>query len=1036
MQGRREWEDPAVLSRNKEDPHAAFFAFESRRSAILGIKEKSSRFLSLNGQWKFHWKPHVNASDDERGESNFAAEDCKDDEWGEITVPGNWELQGYGFPMYTNIEYLFKHDPPYISYKGEDPGPSYNPVGFYRKLVDVPNDWMRENCSVYLHLGAVTSAVWVYVNGKEVGFSKDSKLPAEFDISNFLIPGRKNLIALKVLCWCDGAYLEDQDMWWLAGITRDVFLFVRDRTHVHDFTVRSSGSCDSATSRVTQRVRLSIPKEAARAWNAENPYMYTLLLSLESKGGERSEFIRSRVGIRSVEVRGGRLLVNGKVVKLRGVNRHEHDAERGHCVDVTSMMKDVKLMKDFNFNSVRCSHYPTDETFYSLCDELGLYVIDEANIESHGMGFFPSKTLADRKEWEAAHLDRIRRMYERDKNFASIIIWSLGNEAGNGRSFHHGYAWLKRKDTTRPVQYENARMEPLWDTERIETIDFNTDVYAPMYPSPAKIQLYAERHKSDPDARPLIMCEYSHAMGNSCGGLSDYWQLIRKHEILQGGFIWDWERGGARGRERERGREPVFGYGGDYGPRGTPSDENFCINGLMQPDRLPNPHAWEAKFAMQPVEAEVKEEEEGRAVLLVSNHYDFTSLSTLDLEWEVAEDGELGGEELLHSPLLPNFWRPLTDNEIGSGQQEHLKHWKFAGRPREEGEEMQVEESEQSVRFLLSREVTEDGVMLATSCTVHEDGNIVIDGKPLRSGATVSITAHHGRYLEAKEEGVRACGQRNGEFGPLPPSLPQIFAVRKKGGKPGDVICWGDEVELEATQLKSFLSSDGPTARVLLGARPEAFRIERGEPSSPLRVGLACKLDKRRATRMSWYGRGPGESYPDRQASTSIRRWRAEVGDETFYYVRPQENGNKMDTRWMLISDEQERGMLVVAAKGNGGRPTAEGGGRGGGGWSRGRASLAMQCHHHDLDEFDVLLPSKSPRFRHGGDLVQQDFTSLCIDAAHAGVGGIDSWGSLPLVCDRLRLSHPISWSVILRPWAAASPAPAWAHPRRARCLA
>jgi hypothetical protein len=434
-----------------------------------------------------------------------------------------------------------------------------------------------------------------------------------------------------------------------------------------------------------------------KAWSAETPNMYTMLVTMSAPALEGDQdataevvvdVIRLRVGMRKVQVSEGRLRVNGRVVKLRGVNRHEHTPDLGHVVSIESMLHDIRLMKEFNFNCVRCSHYPADERFYALCDEVGLYVIDEANIESHGMGYAPDKTLAAKPEWEAAHLDRIQRTFERDKNFTCIIIWSLGNEAGNGPAMLRGYAWLKRRDPWRPVQYENARVEELWSSDAIETIDANTDIYAPMYPTPAKLRAYAHAYSLDPDARPLIMCEYSHAMGNSCGGLMDYWDAINEHEVLQGGCIWDWVDQGlvlpvsspkARAAAEQaalagdceglpmtrRGmmskwRRPVFGYGGDYGPPDTPSDEAFCINGLFQPDRTPNPHAWEAMTAMQPIAVELapraaiydRAEDilDSKLSLRIWNRFDFVSLEGIECTWEVILDGILVTKGTLDLP--------------------------------------------------------------------------------------------------------------------------------------------------------------------------------------------------------------------------------------------------------------------------------------------------------------------------------------------------------------------------------------------------
>ncbi|KAL1527440.1 hypothetical protein AB1Y20_016106 [Prymnesium parvum] len=1310
----REWENPGCYEKNREPAHASLFGAEDRHTALAG-RRHSTRFLSLNGKWRFHWSPGIAG----RPEGEFASPEFDDSGWDLIDVPANWELCGYGFPIYTNIEYPFHRNPPRIEYKGADPGADYNPVGVYRTACVVP--WDSASHAVYLHIGAVTSAVYIWFNGTQVGYSQDSKLPVEVDVTSLVLQGQRNVIALLVLCWCDGAYLEDQDMWWLSGITRDVYMFARPKTHMRDFSVRTTFLGDEGTLPVAGVVdvdveirhlptpdapvlhdnleiecelleaelldalpsqytggtheslagadsaardgrvvchaaaavsplgaggaascRLCLAAEVTRAWSAEAPYTYMLLLTLRV-GGEVVEVVRQRVGVRTVEVRQGRLRVNGRVVTIRGVNRHEHDAASGHVVSEASMARDVQLMKEHNFNTVRCSHYPHDERWYELCDRLGLYVIDEANIESHGMGFRADVTLANAAAWLGAHEARVKRMYERDKNHACVIVWSLGNEAGNGLAFYRTYAWLKRIDTSRPVQYENAREEVGWDTERIETIDYNTDIYCPMYPSPAKLERYATSNELVHDARPLIMCEYSHAMGNSCGGLAEYWDVIRKHGVLQGGCIWDWAD---QGLCLDAGRR--FGYGGDFGPAGTPSDEAFCINGLMQPDRMPNPHAWEAKHAQQPVHVEAEELPTAApyARLLVTNCYDFLSLDHLTCSFEVLVDGEsvddgtlalpycaagasvrlevplgrtqtdlnglsstdlpeawwgervlsvrftqtAGGHEVaweqfpirdasddaappvvsglpksptlrtmtvdeateaqltvlhaagfsvsfdratgllcslrwrgverLAAPLQPSAWRPLTDNELGSGQHLRLRKWLVAGRPHSGGflrlleplsfkhaaggavvvrsvASMSREDDTRlvttytvdpsgathvSARFVyegnradpwakeheFARHVWDEGTVTLESvatgryCDVEGDavrarwndagewqqfvlrivetpaphsdapprgdaagaeGDVI--GRRLRFGDVVCLTAHTGRYVSsaAAAAEIVACQQRQGEFGPVAPSKEQLFVVERSEraaaegeGGAASALVRRDEVvclrcvgrsEQHGGALYVALSESNPYGPLQLSGTPCEWRLHIGGSPPPLRLGFEAAFVREAAEAVEWYGRGPHESYCDRWRGARLGVWGGSVAEQTFRYVRPQENGNKFETRWMSLANEaMTHGTLVVSAS----------------------APLSMQCHHFDLEQFDCYPATRTPRVRHGATLTEKDLTTVCIDGAQAGVGGIDSWGSLPLIQHRLSLDKPIEWAFVLRPFSEGDPP--------ARCLA
>eukprot|EP00930_Biecheleria_cincta_P030961 TRINITY_DN21459_c0_g3_i1.p1 TRINITY_DN21459_c0_g3~~TRINITY_DN21459_c0_g3_i1.p1 ORF type:complete len:1349 (+),score=180.65 TRINITY_DN21459_c0_g3_i1:346-4047(+) len=1211
-----EWFDPEAVGRGREPARASFFPLESAQLAAGKLQRASSkRFLDLNGQWKFAWAKYAGQVPE-----GFPAPSFDDTAWGVMPVPGNWELNGYGFPIYTNVIYIFESDPPNITYRGEDK--KYNPTGVYRRDFEVPADWLQKGYKVYLHIGAVCSACKAWLNGKELGFSTDSKLPVEFELSQHLTAGR-NVLALQVLCWGAGAYLEDQDMWWFAGITRDVYLFARPPQHIRDIEVRASGSgflevdvelatghrdlpkgqalscklCQrgGATSSdsicsflvpLTPRTpgtavgRGSIQVPGVKPWSAEVPFLYELMVTLpEVAGTGESEVIKVNVGFRSVEVRQGRLLLNGQELTIRGVNRHEHDPRKGHYVTHESMIEDIRLMKSSNFNAVRCAHYPNDSPWYELCDEYGLYIVNDANIESHGIDFDWSSTLGNKPEWGESHMARVARMCERDKNHPSVIIWSLGNEAGNGINHHRTYMWLKRRDPTRPVQYEHARLEPGWSTEQLETIDMNTDIYCPMYPSPAKLEKYAKQCEADTDAVPLIMVEYAHAMGNSLGGFVDYWEVIKRYGVLQGGFIWDWVDQGLACKSEATGKE-FWAFGGDYGGPDTPSDNNFCINGLVQPDRLPNPHLYEAKKVQQPVDFEALDL--GSGSIRVRNGYNFLSLGHLEFSWMLTCDGaqlyggslpdldiapgifiditvplpprpwqppqasgraceyhllvracrrcedalipkgheeaweqwsldpdtftpaprdlsqaaptvEKGdasilvtagtlsaaidcstgllvglrraGCELLASPLEPNFWRPPTDNDFGASLQKALACWRHAGseaRPVRGPEVVTTEPASAAIetdlaigaagaRLFVRYDVSEAGVLVSAKWQPGSSGGVACSGS-----VAYLRNKDADRHIDVEGSRVRARWADQGDW--------QSITVHAKGKQPGAPLQHGDVVALQATtgkteaklllhgivpvldkkgdsiqgvhveavgspdepvwtlrraagegEVKSgdeiFLESGGRyLATVDGGTRDGAcwaldckastaacsYIFETREQPAPARIGFTCSIAAG-LEEVEWFGRGPHESYLDRHASARVGRFTGRIVDQTFKYVRPQENGNKFETRWLALKGNLNGtvgGLLAASVS----------------------APLSMQCHRYSLADFDAPEDKIKQRVLHGGELVERPETTLCVDVAQWGVGGIDSWGSKPLPKHIIDKSECFSWSFRLCP--------------------
>ena len=647
---KKEWLDPELNAINRAPARADYFAYPSREMAEQGVREESSNFLSLNGMWKFNW-----VKDQTERPVNFYRLDFEDQYWVDFPVPGIWEMNGYGDPLYRNSGYAwsnqFTPDPPKIETVN-------NHVGSYRKTVEIPASWKGQQ--VFLHVGSATSNLYVWVNGKLLGYNQGSKTAAEWDITDVLNEG-ENVVALEVYRWSAGAYLGCQDMWRLSGIERDVYLYSTPKQYIADYklnasldkekykdgifglevTVEGPSITPGATSiaytlkdaegkavlqdaiRIKSRGlsnfitfdEKNIPD--VKAWSAEHPHLYTLILELKDEQGKVTELTGCEVGFRTSEIKDGRFCINGVPVLVKGTNRHEH-SQLGRTVSKELMELDIKLMKQHNINMVRNSHYPTHPCWYQLCDRYGLYMIDEANIESHGMGYGPA-SLAKDSTWLTAHMDRTHRMYERSKNHPAIVIWSLGNEAGNGINFERTYDWLKSVEKTRPVQYERAEL------------NYNTDIYCRMYRSVDDIKAYLAKKDI---YRPFILCEYLHAMGNSCGGLKEYWDVFENNPMAQGGCVWDWVDQSFR--EIDKNGKWYWTYGGDYGPEGIPSFGNFCCNGLVGANREPHPHLLEVKKVYQNIKATLADQK--NLTIRVKNWYDFSNLNEYVLNWNVTAD--------------------------------------------------------------------------------------------------------------------------------------------------------------------------------------------------------------------------------------------------------------------------------------------------------------------------------------------------------------------------------------------------------------
>ena len=630
----QEWKDPTINEVNRAPMHTNYFAYESADMAKKGVKENSANFMSLNGTWKFFWVKDADARPTDFWKPGF-----NDKGWNDLPVPGLWELHGYGDPIYVNIGYAwrnqFKNNPPYVPTEN-------NHVGSYRKEITIPASWKGKD--IIAHFGSATSNMYLWVNGKYVGYSEDSKLEAEFNLTPYLKPGQKNLIAFQIFRWCDGTYLEDQDFFRYSGIGRDCYLYARDKKRIEDIRVTpdldaeyKNGSLNIAlqmkgNGKVNLILKDASGKEIANTlateekatievqnphkWTAETPYLYTLYASLEGS----DEVIPVKVGFRKVELKNAQVWVNGQPILFKGANRHELDPDGGYVISRERMIQDIQIMKQFNLNAVRTCHYPDNNLWYELCDQYGIYVVAEANIESHGIGY-GKETLAKRDDYALAHMERNQRNVQRGFNHPSVLIWSLGNEAGYGPNFEAAYDWIKAEDPSRLVQYEQAGRTG------------KTDIYCPMYLGYNRTEEYS---KDDQYQKPLIQCEYAHAMGNSEGGFKEYWDIIRKYPKYQGGFIWDFVDQSVRWTGKNG--KMIYGYGGDFN-RYDASDQNFCDNGLISPDRVPNPHMYEVGYFYQNIWTNPTDIKNGE--ISIFNEYFFRDLSAYYLEWQVLKGGEV-----------------------------------------------------------------------------------------------------------------------------------------------------------------------------------------------------------------------------------------------------------------------------------------------------------------------------------------------------------------------------------------------------------
>jgi len=1022
-------ENENVISENKLPAHASFTSF----STMEEWKTNTSKYhKSLNGIWKFNW-----VRDPMDRPTSFMNPKFNISKWDDINVPSNWEIEGYGVPIYVNHQYEFADykapvaddmefiDRIYPKNPGDVPD-NYNPVGSYVREFTLDKGW--ENKQSFLHIGAMKAGGFVWINGTYIGYSQGSKLPAEFNISKALKTGKNN-IALQIFRWTDGSYLECQDFWRISGIERNVFIYAQPKTRISDFEVVSTLDrgyengileldvalenhqsknknitisyqlYDGATILLEDKTSLLVKSnthssvsfkneiESVKQWSAEHPNLYQLLITIKNKKGDIQEVTSREIGFRSVEIKKGLLLINGQRITLKGVNTQETDPETGHVMSEDLIMKDIRLWKENNINAVRLSHYPRGRRFYELCDKYGLYVVDEANIESHGM-YYGTYSLAKKTNWEKAHLDRMVRMVERDKNHPSVIIWSMGNEAGNGVNFFKGYDAIKANDNTkRPVQYERPYKEydgSLYDMDR------NTDIIVPQYPSPARFEEIG-RSKTD---RPFIPSEYAHAMGNSTGNFQDYWDIIEQYDNLQGGFIWDWVDQSIW-KTNDQG-ERYYAYGGDYG-KDMPSDNTFLNNGIVFPDRSPQPALYEVKKAHEYINFKPKGINKYNELrVLVENLYDFTNLNQFKFTAKIKADGKV-----LKTINLEDI---SVETHTGKLIRIPLKEVNF-----KENTEYFIEIS--------ARTKTDWGILPSAFEVAHEQialtqkyksvaTNITSNPKLAIKDANGIITISNKQFeiIFSKKKGQITSYNFNGNEllkegkGPKPNFWRAVTDNDFGNGMEKNNIEWKkaslqftvakiDQEILENGTVLLKITYDLPGVKttflsnyIIYGTGviqiKNTLNVSNYKGDIP-RIGMRMQLPKT-YDNLSYFGRGPWENYQDRNASAFIDLYTSKVADQYVPYIRPQDNGYKTDARWIALSNKNNSGLLFVSGK------------------DQDLGFSALHMENKDFDATDGLDYETSKKYKHTTDIKEQNLVQLNIDLGQRGVAGDDSWYSKP----------------------------------------
>lgn len=993
-QSESRWQNVNINQQNREPRRANFFAFENLEKAQSFDKKKSANYLSMEGMWKFNF-----VKDHNKRPANFFALKYDDSQWKDFPVPGLFELNGYGDATYKNIGYAwatqFDPNPPYISELN-------NYTGSYRRTFELPKNWKGKD--VYFHVGSATSNLTLWVNGKYVGYSEDSKVAAEFNISKYLKPG-KNLIAMQVMRWCDGSYFEDQDFWRFTGIAREVYLYARPKLHAADirlnaalennyqdgvlnYKVSLKGGktdvaitlCDKDGKQIAQATGaqgiIKVPK--VNAWTAETPYLYKAYITLKNKQGA-AEVIPQKVGFRNVEIKNAQLLVNGQPVLVKGADRHEMDPDGGYVVSLERMIQDIKIMKQLNINAVRTSHYPCDPRWYDLCDEYGIYITAEANLESHGMGY-EEKSLAKFPEYIVPHIERNEGNVKPLINHPSVIVWSLGNECGYGVNFEKAYDWVKACDTTRPAQYERGGY------------DSKTDIYCPMYIGYEESESYCKSNGT----KPYIQCEYAHAMGNSEGGFKEYWDLIRKYPKYQGGYIWDFVDQGLRDKSPITGKE-IFTYGGDYG-RYPGSDYNFNCNGIIAPNRRLNPHAYEIQYVLQNVWIKDFDAENGffnvynenffkniddlsLTATLFANGVKLTTVAIPDTKGIAPQATKLVKSEALKSAIEKaeaehateeitiNFAfasdgsQPLVDKgQVMARQQIVLNGYEFdkVDAPANTGSKIEVEETNSYVKVSAER----------MSVTIGKKTGMIdyldVDGEPMLKFRE-SMTPEFWRAPTDNDYGASL--QKKMRVWKNPQM--NLKSFDKSESKDSVVLTANFEMpEVKAQlMLRYRINAAGEVA-----VTEKMTTDKEAKVADLFRYGMQLQMPAS-FSKLEYYGRGPEENYIDRHSSSFIGKYEANVKDEYYPYVRPQESGNHTDIRYFSIFN-----------------PTT-----GKGITFEGYAPMECSAIPYLVEDLDAGIEKEHAWGQHSGDLVEKGLVQLHIQQRQFGLGCIDSWGSSPM---------------------------------------
>ena len=991
-----DWENPEVFAVNKEETRATSLPYPSDQLALTDDYAASPYYQLLDGMWKFHWVPKVAEVPEGFYKENYDAS-----KWVDMPVPGNWEFNGYGIPMYVNTGFGFPKNPPHID--RED-----SPTGAYRHEFNIPDNW--DGRKVFIHFDGGTNSMYVWVNGQKVGYTENSKSPAEFDITKYIRKG-KNTLACEVHKFSDGSYIEDQDMWRLGGINRSVYLYTTAQTRIWDFFAHPdldknykngvfsvdlklknyTNAAQAQTVDVTivdkagkkvfaKSQKATIPAENTSdlsfsgnvsnplKWTAETPNLYTMVITLKDGKGNVVEATSHKIGFRKIEIKDGQLFVNGKKVYFKGVNLHEFNTHTGQVVTRKEMMRNLQLMKELNINAVRTSHYPQQPLWYKLCDEYGIYLVDEANLESHGLGYGPDN-VSNFPEWHAAHMDRIVRAVERDKNHASVIFWSLGNEASNGKAFFDMYDWAKARDNSRPVQYEQAYQK-----------DRNTDIICHMYPSWENMKRDAAKDLG----RPYIMCEYAHAMGNSMGNFQEYWDLMRSSKNMQGGFIWEWYNHGYPAKDEQD--RFYWAYGGDLKGYNKMNDGNFVADGVISPDQNYIPHTHIVKKVYQNILFEAKDLDNG--IITIINDFKFTDLTNKNYtyKWVLLKNGENAGEGTFNIVVPADSRKDIKLNipaiKAEAGTEYYLQLFAYS--------------KEETPFVKAGFEVAKGELVFASNNyfakSSDASGSLSIDKKDdkivVTSGAVAyEFSSKDGRsLLSMTNDGKRVFNElprlnfwrapTDNDFGEsvqyklrLWDAAGHNIIYTFRGSQEADGgIKVSYEAKLKGIEAKVDLvytvNKDGSLTTTA------NYKALANDLPEMVRFGMIMTLPKQ-VDDFTWYGRGPWENYIDRNHDTFMGVWNGKVEEQAFAYYRPQETGNKTDVRWLTLKDKDGKGIKVTGAQ-----------------------PLSVSATNNKPEDLD---PGMTKKQQHASDILPRKETVLCVDLFQRGVAGLNSWGASPL---------------------------------------